>query len=90
MYVKSDAGDGDVVPAAAAGGPAAGQHEEVFQTDATRVGSGSGAGGAGSGSGSGGVLRYYFHIGSVDSFERKLDEAQRELGIPPQAMLSVK
>ncbi|KAL1853588.1 hypothetical protein VTK73DRAFT_8922 [Phialemonium thermophilum] len=27
-------------------------------------------------------FHYYFSIGSVDSFERKLDEAQKELGIP--------
>jgi len=25
---------------------------------------------------------YYFSIGSVDAFKRKLDEAQKELGIP--------
>lgn len=25
--------------------------------------------------------KYYFYIGSIDSFERKIDEAERELGI---------
>lgn len=34
--------------------------------------------------------RYYFMIGSVDSFERKLDEAQRELGISAAAHVPVK
>lgn len=28
------------------------------------------------------MLKYYFKIGSVDSFERKLDEAQKELNVP--------
>eukprot|EP00798_Chlamydomonas_sp_ICE-L_P003917 gene3917-13990_t len=35
-------------------------------------------------------MRYYFQIGSVESFERKLDDAQRELGIPSASHLSVK
>eukprot|EP00877_Chromochloris_zofingiensis_P003312 jgi/Chrzof1/12982/Cz07g15070.t1 len=34
------------------------------------------------GSPQGQVLKYYFKIGSVDSFERKLDEAQKELNVP--------
>ena len=34
--------------------------------------------------------RYYFMIGSVDSFERKLDEAQRELGLNASAHVPVK
>ena len=29
-----------------------------------------------------GSLRYFFSIGSVEAFERRIDEAQRELGIP--------
>lgn len=37
-----------------------------------------------------GVLKYFFHIGSVDSFERKLDDAQSELGIPSGDMVAVK
>ncbi|KAL4944784.1 hypothetical protein BDV06DRAFT_186467 [Aspergillus oleicola] len=32
---------------------------------------------------------YYFSIGSVDSFERKLDDAQRELGIPSSERIPV-
>ncbi|KAI9824147.1 MAG: AAA ATPase afg3 [Phylliscum demangeonii] len=33
--------------------------------------------------------RYFFSIGSVDTFERKLEEAQRELGIPPSERIPV-
>jgi AFG3 family protein len=32
---------------------------------------------------------YYFSIGSVDTFERHLDEAQQELGIPPGERIPV-
>lgn len=32
---------------------------------------------------------YYFSIGSVDAFERKLDEAQKELGIPSSERIPV-
>ncbi|KAJ1566331.1 AAA ATPase afg3 [Cladochytrium tenue] len=32
---------------------------------------------------------YYFTIGSVESFERNLDAAQRELGIPPRERIPV-
>lgn len=79
--------------------PTANGPAEVFQVDArappgASPGAGAGAGvspGAGASSHhAGGVLRYYFHVGSVDSFERKLDEAQRELGIRPQDMVPVK
>ncbi|KAL2816782.1 peptidase family M41-domain-containing protein [Aspergillus cavernicola] len=34
-------------------------------------------------------FHYYFTIGSVDSFERKLDEAQNELGIPSSERIPV-
>eukprot|EP00878_Enallax_costatus_P028440 GHUV01030721.1.p1 GENE.GHUV01030721.1~~GHUV01030721.1.p1 ORF type:complete len:188 (+),score=33.32 GHUV01030721.1:83-565(+) len=34
--------------------------------------------------------RFYFLIGSVDSFERKLDEAQKELGVNSSAYVPVK
>ena len=34
-------------------------------------------------------LVYYFSIGSVDAFERRLEEAQRELGIPPSERIPV-
>ncbi|KAJ3169680.1 AAA ATPase afg3 [Irineochytrium annulatum] len=37
-----------------------------------------------------GVPSYYFSIGSVDSFERSLDLAQRELGIPTANRVPVK
>ncbi|KAH6555711.1 hypothetical protein KP509_1Z234000 [Ceratopteris richardii] len=33
--------------------------------------------------------KYYFNIGSVDSFERKLEEAQEALGIDPHSYLPV-
>ena len=29
------------------------------------------------------TYRYYFNIGSVDSFERKMEEAQEDMGLPP-------
>ncbi|CAG8503276.1 3942_t:CDS:1 [Acaulospora morrowiae] len=32
---------------------------------------------------------YYFSIGSVEAFERKIDEAQKELGIPPTERIPV-
>jgi AFG3 family protein len=42
-----------------------------------------GAGGpAGVGQGRGGVYKFYFNIGSVDSFEHAMEEAQEELGVP--------
>ena len=34
--------------------------------------------------------RYYFQIGSVDSFERKLEDAQIELGIASSDQVPVK
>ena len=33
--------------------------------------------------------KYFFNIGSVDSFERKLEEAQESLGIDPHAYVPV-
>ncbi|GAX76090.1 hypothetical protein CEUSTIGMA_g3533.t1 [Chlamydomonas eustigma] len=42
------------------------------------------------GSTQGGVYRYFFQMGSVDSFERKLDDAQAELGLVSAERLSVK
>lgn len=41
-------------------------------------------GGVASGSG-----QYYFSIGSIDSFDRKLEDAQRQLGIPPSEFVPV-
>lgn len=35
------------------------------------------------------VLRYHFQIGSIDSFERKLDEAQEDLGMDPADFVPV-
>eukprot|EP00894_Picocystis_sp_ML_P003542 jgi/Pico_ML_1/54059/g4486.t1 len=37
----------------------------------------------------GGSYRFYFNIGSVESFERKLEDAQRALGIQPKEFLDV-
>ncbi|KAK1760690.1 6c6d08f8-8b27-48d1-a5e9-ee3a8a61eadc [Echria macrotheca] len=34
-------------------------------------------------------FHYYFSIGSIDAFERRLDEAQQELGIPPAERIPV-
>lgn len=39
--------------------------------------------------GAGPVGEYYFSIGSVDAFERKLDEAQNELGLPSHERIPV-
>jgi len=36
------------------------------------------------------AFRYLFQIGSTDALERKLDEAQRELQIPPERHVPVK
>jgi AFG3 family protein len=36
-----------------------------------------------------GSAEYYFSIGSIDAFERKLDEAQNELGIPSNERIPV-
>lgn len=33
--------------------------------------------------------RYHFVIGSVESFERKLEDAQRQLGISPRDFIPV-
>src|SRR5277367_172572 len=35
------------------------------------------------------ATRYYFSIGSVEAFERRLDEAQKELGIPSKDRIPV-
>ncbi|KAK3327184.1 peptidase family M41-domain-containing protein [Cercophora scortea] len=35
------------------------------------------------------LFHYYFSIGSVDAFERRLEEAQTELGIPPSERIPV-
>ncbi|GLI61265.1 hypothetical protein VaNZ11_003579, partial [Volvox africanus] len=95
VYVRSSSAAADVTPAGVGAGTSAAQQqqsqEEVFIADGSAGTTTSGAGaGARVGSGPGAMLRYYFHIGSVDSFERKLDEAQRELGIPPSQMVPVK
>lgn len=39
--------------------------------------------------GHGGQYRYYFNIGSVESFEEKLEEAQEALGIDPHDYVPV-
>ncbi|KFK32242.1 hypothetical protein AALP_AA6G216200 [Arabis alpina] len=38
---------------------------------------------------SGGQYKYYFNIGSVDSFEEKLEEAQEALGVDPHEFVPV-
>lgn len=46
--------------------------------------------GAGVGGGPGGVYApYYFNIGSVESFERKLEQVQREMGLAPRDFIPV-
>merc|ERR1719261_1808576 len=35
------------------------------------------------------VSEFYFNIGSVDQFERQLEQAQRELGIQPRDFIPV-
>ncbi|KAI8469650.1 MAG: membrane AAA-metalloprotease [Monoraphidium minutum] len=60
---------------AAGGAPAAGEVE---------------IGGSGAAGGERAAAKYVFLIGSVDSFERKLDEAQRDLGIAPDSFVPVK
>lgn len=37
-----------------------------------------------------GVYRYYFNIGSVDAFERSMEEAQRGMGIDPSDWVPIK
>lgn len=37
----------------------------------------------------GSYSKYYFSIGSVDTFERRLEDAQKSLGIPPQDYVPV-
>lgn len=34
--------------------------------------------------------RFYFHIGSVDSFEKQLEDSQTQLGIPTSDFIPVK
>ncbi|KAM0748973.1 ATP-dependent metallopeptidase Hfl [Meredithblackwellia eburnea MCA 4105] len=54
--------------------------------------SNSSGGASGSGTGSSATTSpgtYYFSIGSVEAFERKLDDAQRELGIPTSERVPV-
>jgi AFG3 family protein len=44
----------------------------------------------GVGGGPGGVYApYYFNIGSVESFERKLEQVQREMGVLPRDLIPV-
>ena len=40
-------------------------------------------------SGNGAQLRYYFNIGSLDSFERKMEEAQDAMGVDPHEFVPV-
>lgn len=36
------------------------------------------------------VYKFFFHIGSVDSFERQLEESQKQLGIASSDFIPVK
>jgi AFG3 family protein len=80
--------------AAAVAGPAPGGAPGAGAGDAAAAEMAIGGGAAGASAGGaapdGSALKYTFVIGSVDSFERKLDEAQRELGIPTDAFVPVK
>ena len=99
-YAAADAAAGDAPAAAMGGGGGGGAGGEMIIGDG-----GWAAGEAPSSSSSGtapaaattggsnsqqGAYRYHFAIGSVDSFERRLDEAQRELGVPTTAQVPVK
>ena len=35
------------------------------------------------------VYKYYFNVGSVDSFERKMEDAQEDLGWNPDAFVPI-
>lgn len=48
-----------------------------------------GAAGRSSSRGKGGQYKYYFNIGSVESFEEKLEEAQEALGVDPHDYVPV-
>ena len=37
-----------------------------------------------------GVYRFFFNIGSVDAFERSIEEAQREMGVDPRDWVPIK
>ncbi|GBF88226.1 ATP-dependent zinc metalloprotease FTSH mitochondrial-like protein [Raphidocelis subcapitata] len=90
VYVRGDGGGGG---GAIAGGGAGGGGGPEGATEATDIGGGGGIAGGGGAAAAGeraAAPRYTFVIGSVDSFERKLDEAQRDLGIPADAFVSVK
>lgn len=54
-------------------------------------GGGGTRGGAGDGgvSSTAGVYKFYFNIGSVDSFEHAMEEAQEALGVPPSKMIPI-
>jgi len=58
--------------------------------DAPASASSSSSGAASAAGAAAGAYRYHFAIGSVDSFERRLDESQRELGVPTTAQVPVK
>ena len=67
--------------------------ESSTEVSAAESGSGSAAGNASRGSsaaGDQGAYRYYFTIGSVDSFERKLEDAFDELGFDPREHVPVR
>ncbi len=69
-------------------GAGAGAAEAAAAEAAISGGGGGGDGGAGDGTRA--APKYTFVIGSVDSFERRLDEAQRELGMTSDSFVPVK
>jgi AFG3 family protein len=71
---------GAAAPSAAAGGMAASSAPGI---------SGPAVSAGTMGAGAGGVYRYRFTLGSLDAFERRLDEAQSALGVPPEAHVPV-
>ena len=66
-----------------------GEMEHGGGREAVMIGGASEVAGDG-GRGSRGGAKYYFVIGSVDAFERQLEEAQRELGLPGSAWVPVR
>lgn len=73
----------DAAAAAAHGGDGM-MSETGDELGAAPGGAAGGAGGAlGNASGGRGVYAFYFNIGSVDSFEHAMEEAQEALGVPP-------
>ena len=72
---------GAAAPSAAAGAQAGGASSGAGHQPGVSAGP--------MGAGAGGVYRYRFTLGSLDAFERRLDDAQSALGVPPEAHIPV-